>query len=150
MSEIDFVHEVTVRPAFDRRAPEPSKNYGVHGVEFVFWCRDRDLPTAYVVFRLSSSWMLPQVYEWWATLRPPTWDDAQLEGMVLATHWIVPESMAGPGARECSDNPGMWCDGGAGYHDGDELARILLEGGTDALWPAMESRFRELVKPNLS
>lgn len=56
--ENDLEKIIQFDPAWDRRDPRPSKNYGVHGVEINFILRG---PHGATSFRLFTHWMLPHV-----------------------------------------------------------------------------------------
>jgi hypothetical protein len=53
-----FERQVTFRAAYDRRDPDPGKNYGVHGVEIRFVLIG---PKGAAQFLLYTNWMLPHV-----------------------------------------------------------------------------------------
>lgn len=45
-------------PAYDRRHPDPDKNYGIHGVEMAFYLRG---PKGAIQFKVYTAWQLPHV-----------------------------------------------------------------------------------------
>lgn len=45
-------------PAYDKRSPEPSKNYGIHGMDLIFSVKRESIA---VTWRLFSNWHLPHV-----------------------------------------------------------------------------------------
>ena len=49
---------VKLRPAFDKRDPDPSKNYGIHGVELKFALVGEKGATQFLVY---TNWQLPHV-----------------------------------------------------------------------------------------
>lgn len=51
---------IEMRPAYDKRNPDPTKNYGIHGVELVFGVRRGDITVTWV---LITDWMLPSTRE---------------------------------------------------------------------------------------
>ncbi len=55
-----FQKEVRFRPAFDKRDPDPKKNYGIHGVDIVFILKGEHGAAQFV---LSTGWHLPNVHE---------------------------------------------------------------------------------------
>lgn len=59
-----FERIVTFRPAFHRVHKDPSKNYGVHGVEMRMVLRG---PMGATQFLLYTGWMLPETLDWWAS-----------------------------------------------------------------------------------
>lgn len=52
-----FIKTITFEPAYDKRHPDPKKNYGIHGVEILFLLRGALGATQ---FRLSTGWLLPE------------------------------------------------------------------------------------------
>jgi hypothetical protein len=58
MSVSTFHRDVEITAAFDKRNPNPSINYGIHGVEMRFVLRG---PLGAVQFLLYTNWMLPHV-----------------------------------------------------------------------------------------
>ncbi len=46
--------EITMTPAYDKRDPDPSKNYGVHGVNIVYVLKGK---LGAVQFVLYTNWM---------------------------------------------------------------------------------------------
>jgi|SRR3990172_4197865 len=51
---------IEISPAWDKRHPEPNKNYGIHGVEMRFVLKG---PEGAVQFVLYTNWQLPHVQE---------------------------------------------------------------------------------------
>jgi hypothetical protein len=58
MAEERFRKEITFSPAFDKRDPDPQKNYGVHGVEMRWLLHGPDGVVQFLVF---TGWNLPHV-----------------------------------------------------------------------------------------
>lgn len=52
---------VEFSPAYDKRHPEPSKNYGIGGVQIRFVLKGKE---GAVQLLLGTSWYLPHVAEW--------------------------------------------------------------------------------------
>lgn len=57
MSE-QLVHEIIFYPAYDKRAPEPNKNYGIHGVDMRWYVKGDKGAVQFVVY---TNWHLPHV-----------------------------------------------------------------------------------------
>lgn len=51
-------HEWMARPAFDKRSPNPKKNYGIHGLELRYYVKGKK---GAVQFILYTNWQLPHV-----------------------------------------------------------------------------------------
>lgn len=58
MSADVLVREVRFRPAYDKRNPNPSKNYGIHGVDLRMHVKGK---RGAVQFVLYTNWQLPHV-----------------------------------------------------------------------------------------
>lgn len=58
--EEKFRREVIIRPAFDKRHKDPSKNYGVHGCDLCMYLHG---PKATIQFIVYTHWHLPHVQE---------------------------------------------------------------------------------------
>ena len=56
----EFQQITTFAPAFDRRDPDPKKNFGIHGVELRMVLKG---PEGAVQFLLYTNWQLPHVQE---------------------------------------------------------------------------------------
>lgn len=52
------IKEIKFVPAFDRRHSDPSKNYGIHGVDCIFYYGDPEVGV--VQFVLYTNWFLPE------------------------------------------------------------------------------------------
>src|SRR6478752_8982205 len=55
-----FKREITFSPAFDKRNPDPHKNYGIHGVDMRWYVKG---PKGAVQFVVYTGWMLDHVEE---------------------------------------------------------------------------------------
>ena len=55
---IKFERIVFVQPAYDRRNPDPKKNYGIHGAHLVFVLKG---VLGAVEFDIGTNWYLPHV-----------------------------------------------------------------------------------------
>lgn len=142
---MNFDRIVTFRPAFDRRDPDPSKNYGIHGVELRMVLRGERGATQFLLY---TNWHLPHVTE-------ELWRDRPLDVLRhvvspmpadLGHHWPTPtnEYEAEHGPRDCDILPGGKC-----FYDGSGLAaervyeRLLREGDA-GVWAELEGYYRTL------
>jgi hypothetical protein len=53
-----LTRDFAITPAYDKRAADPNKNYGVHGCEFRFYVKGERGAIQFVVY---SHWHLPHV-----------------------------------------------------------------------------------------
>src|SRR5215813_5387513 len=51
-----------IRPAFDKRDPDPKKDYGIHGAEMLFLVKGEKGAVQFVIY---TNWMLPHVQKEW-------------------------------------------------------------------------------------
>lgn len=143
-----FERIVRFLPAFDRRNPNPSKNYGIHGVTLQFFLKG---PKGTIQFVVFTNWQLPHVEKE---------HDARCDGSYcfrkpmaadIGYHSPVPLY---EGQEPITDK----CEwtGGVCYYDGSTLCaepifERLLREGDDGVWAALEewyhSRFEEKEAP---
>jgi hypothetical protein len=127
---------IEITPAFDRRHADPSKNYGVHGCDLRMVVKGKKGAMQFVLY---TGWMLPHVAEEFTSkgfrMEPLPAD--------VGYHSPVPmyENQAPMG--ECPFVDGHIC-----YYDGSGLYaekafKVLLEGGSDALWKFLENEYVE-------
>jgi len=142
---------VEFSPAFDKRDPNPRKDYGVHGVELLMLVLGEK---GAIQFKLITNWMLPhvQIEQDERTLQKAhtgLLDKYDLSALYhpmpadLGYHSKVPiyEDQE-PLTDDCK-----WT-GGVCYYDGSGLNaepvfELLLTKGSDAVWKLLEERYYE-------
>lgn len=119
MSDLVFERLVEFQPAFDRRNPDPAKDYGIHGVELRMVLKG---PQGAVQFLLYTNWQLPHVTEQTLTTCLTTRQNRiSLQTHFLPIpadlgyHWCTPHYKDQP-LRECP-----YVAGGQCYYDGSGL-----------------------------
>ena len=137
MSDLQRIFKVV--PAFNKRHPDPSKNYRIGAVKLCFAVRG--LKGA-VDVTFGTDWYLPE-------------DQIRLRensNLLLMFKRVLPEGW-GVGCHSLVSMPrGMeWTecelvDGGKCYYDSsscraDEWVKPFLVGGTDWLWPHLEAEY---------
>lgn len=141
----NFEKIVTFRAAFDRRDPDPKKNYGIHGVEMRMVLRG---PLGATQFLLYTGWMLPHVTE--ETWEKHAHDPYRLRLFTKPNpadrgyHWLTPQ-YEGAEMRDCDLLPGGKC-----YYDGsslnaDETFQLLLTEGDAGVWKDLEDFYNQLA-----
>lgn len=133
--------KIEFSPAFDKRHPEPRKNYGIHGVEMKWYLIGELGSVQFVVY---TNWQLPHVRE----QGRKSWRDPCLfepRAYDLGYHSPKPmyegqTAMCGPGEchvlpKDCS------C-----YYDGSSLNcepvfETLIREGHDACWKELEDYY---------
>jgi len=136
------VRIVEVSPAFDRRDPDPSKNYGIHGAEIKFILKG---PAGAAQFVICTNWMLPHVQKEIGPRKGWTTYCAVPMGADVGYHSPVPmyEDQE-PIAEECP-----YLDGRPCYYDGsglraEELLERMIEEGDSAVWRELERVYSDL------
>jgi len=134
-----FTRNLTFSPAFDKRNPSPSKNYGIHGVEMRFLLMG---PLGAVQFVLYTNWHLPHVEK--EMMEKPV--DAIgyhcSRPMPADLGYHSPKPMyKGQEEFDCDLLPGGKC-----YCDGSGLNAIpvfdiLVSEGEEALWKKLEDYY---------
>lgn len=142
----EFKKEVHVRPAFDKRDDDPKKDYGIHGAELAFYLIGEKGVIQFVIY---TNWMLPHVQEEMDT-KP------LLNGSPYMFHKPLPADIGyhSPkpiyeGQEPIHDNYHLI--GGECYYDGsglmaEDVFRIMIEGGSDAMWADMERRYNDIFE----
>ncbi len=134
-------------PAFDKRNPDPNKNYGVHGVEIRFVLKG---PLGATQFVLLTNWQLPHVQEEFDARRDWGPDGHFLKPFPTDLGYHSPKPMYD--GQEPMKGPCQYVDGGVCYYDGSSLAaddvfKRLLAEGTSGVWNVLEETYNERFTP---
>lgn len=134
-----FEKIVNVKPAYDKRNPNPAKNFGIGACKIRFILKG---PKGAVQFQIGTDWYLPHVQK-------------ELEGRVRSLNGVNPEGLdVGYHAYEpqYDGQISMGCcevlDGKECYYDGsglwaDELVPKFIAGGTEWLWKELEKIYMD-------
>lgn len=155
--EVDeFEQWIEMDAAFDKRHDDPTKNYGIHGVDMRFYLRG---PKGAVQFVLFTNWQLPHVTQELA-VRHVAEIQAGGSGHVKPVDILRIHSNPLPADLGChayepqyDDQERMEsCDilldaPGGCYYDGSGLAasevyKRLLEEGSDGVWAALKDCYK--------
>ena len=124
--------------AYDKRDPDPNKNYGIHGVNIRFVYKGEKGATQFVLY---TNWHLPHVTE------------EQRKNMSRDKHFLFEPLPADLGYHsptpQYEGQTQMECDlldGGVCYYDGSGLQaervyKRLLEEGEDGVWAELEDEY---------
>lgn len=128
---------VLTTPAFDRRNTDPSKNYGIHGMELRYVLKGVKGATQFLVF---TNIQLPHVHEE-RVGRPVSSIDYPM-GADIGYHAMQPQYAGQEKMTKCA-----FVDGGC-YYDGSGLAAtefipLWVSGGDEAVWPMLEDKYIE-------
>ncbi len=141
MSE-KFEKIIKTRPPFDKRDPDPKKNYGIHGMDIWFILKG---PSGAVQFAMSAGVYLDHVAD--ELLAREDWRS----GSTFAKFMAIDLGYHSPTPRY-EDQPSMDCElleGGKCYYDGSGLnaepvLALYLEGGDDAVWSRLEAYYHDV------
>jgi hypothetical protein len=137
---------ILFEPAFDRRHPDPSRNYGIHGVEMRFALKG---PEGASVFTIYTNWQLPEVTKE-LDARPVSTPFPHLLCRPMAAdlgyHRLTP-AYEGQDALtdDCEFLGGRTC-----YYDGSGLQaqdvfETMLREGDAAVWRELEAFYRRKI-----
>ena len=125
-------------PAWDKRSDDPSKNYGVHGMELRFVLKGPQGATQFVVY---TNWMLPHL----------RYGHKKIDGFLaeplpadLGYHALVPQYEGQERSGPCKFLDGRPC-----YYDGSGLRaqgvfdKFVAE-GEDSVWKVLEQCLADL------
>lgn len=131
MAKMERITEFT--PAWDRRDPDPNKNYGIHGVELRMVLKGK---LGAVQFVLYTNWYLPHIQKELSIDSPIPAD--------LGYHSPTPKYSDQPARDNCP-----YLDGAPCYYDGSGLNAqriydVLLTKGSDGVWKELEDYYIEL------
>ena len=137
----DLERIIRFYPAYDKRHPAPSKNYGIHGVNLLFVLKGKEGAVQFLIF---TNWHLSHVQKEL---------DAKLDSQFphLSCHPLPADlgyhspKPTYDGQTVCFDSC-EWLDGQPCYYDGSGLAaekiyNILVEKGDEAVWKELEKYY---------
>jgi len=127
-----FERRVEINPAYDKRHPDPAKNYGIHGVDICFVLKGSE---GAVQFVLYTGWQLPSIVD---RFRDPMPVD-------LGYHSPVPHYEGQMVIAESCE----LVDGKPCYYDGstlnaDPVFDALTREGEKGVWDRLEAYYGEL------
>lgn len=132
-------------PAYDKRNPDPHKNYGIHGAELLMVLKGDKGAVEFVVY---THWHLPHVQE--ELIRNIK------DSLDVRCSFVPMPSNLGYHSKEkryydqemASETCG-YCDGEPCYCDGtslgsEEAFKILVKEGSDGAWEFLEKYYIEI------
>jgi hypothetical protein len=134
---------VEVTGAFDKRHPDPNKNYGIHGMNLRFVLKGAEGAVQFLVY---TQMHLPHVHEELYHRRKPNeaWMAAPM-GADIGYHARVPHYEGQSIVQESCPH----LDGAPCYYDGtslgaEEFMPEFLAGGSDAVWAMLAQRYESV------
>ena len=124
--------EIVFAPAYDKRSPIPSQNYGIGSVDMRWYVKG---PKGIIQFCLSTGWLLPEV------AREP--GRTAIKPLAYDLGYHSPKPLY-KGQELLEENCEML--GGPCYYDGsslmaDEAFAILAREGGESLWRYLEGQY---------
>jgi len=140
-------------PAFDKRDPNLSKNYGIHGVELRMVLKG---DKGAVQFVLYTHWMLPHVTQEFDNRILQEAKDGKLNDVSLRCQYRPSPADLGYHSPipmyEGQDICGESCeylDGKPCYYDGsglnaERIYQVLLKEGSNGVWRELEGYYKDI------
>jgi hypothetical protein len=130
--------QVDFSPAFDRRDPNPSKNYGIHGVDMRMYLIGDSGAVQFVLF---TNWYLPHVQDELIAR-------GRLTGPVPADLGYHSKRPMYEGHETSGDCNVIGCNC---YYDGsglnaERIMDVLLREGGDAVWRELKAYYEDVFK----
>jgi hypothetical protein len=126
-------------PAFDKRDPNPSKNYGIHGVDLMFILKGE---LGAITFNVFTNWQLPHVTE---EFRPKMLPDKYFlfepKGADISYHSPTPKWEGQTKRDNCPYLDGKPCYNDGSALDAEPIFNILLYSGSDGVWSELKERY---------
>ena len=139
---MSFERVIKFRPAFDKRHPDASKNYGINGMELQFYLKG---PKGAIQFILGTGMQLKHVKK-----------EHELKG--YSGGWMAYDiGYHSPVPRYEGQTPMdvncEWTGDEKCYYDGsslqaDEIAERFIAEGEDYLWPELERQYKMRLEDN--
>ncbi len=131
-----FQRIVEFEAAFDKRDPDPNKDYGIHGVTLRMVLKG---PLGAIQFVVYTNWHLPHIDR-------SGWPQHMCDPMPADLGYHSPHAMY-EGQTQTDNCP--WLDGKPCFYDGsglqaDPIFALLVEKGGEAVWKELERRYRGL------
>lgn len=128
---------IEISPAFDKRHKDPSKDYGIHACDLRMVLKGE---LGAMQFVLYTGWYLPHVVEELSR------KGGLLKPLPADVGYHSPKPMYD--GQEAIQDECPYLDGKPCYYDGsglyaDTAFKVLLKGGSDALWKFLEKEYVE-------
>lgn len=132
--------EILFHPAWDKRNPDSSKDYGIHCVELIFILKGEK---GAVNFTLYTNWYLPKnrdnlvkndrLFKYWREPMPAD----------LGCHSLVPQYEGHSSIPNCKilDNKDCYYDGST--LNAEPVFETLIAEGSDGVWKELEEYYKQ-------
>jgi hypothetical protein len=146
-------HIIQIRPAFDKRSPDPNKDYGIHGVELHFIVKG---PSGAVQFVIYTNWHLPHVHQELVNkCNPVTPYGRHCSLAPMAAHVGYHSPIAMYKGQKSLTSSCPYTGGRKCYSDGSSLNaeqyfNILVAEGHESLWKSLDKYYRDTFEEKRS
>lgn len=148
----EFTHEIKILPSYDHR-DDPNDHRGAGGAELVLILRG---PLGAIVAKVNTGWVTrPLIGHYMPGLkrqnrRDKPGVDARLtdvypSGAYVGSHSYVPRDNCTDANGPCDWLGGAVCYGDGSYTMADEILRLLIEQGSDAVFTRLEELYRSWI-----
>lgn len=142
-------------PAFDKRNPDPNKNYGIHGVDLKMVLKGDKGAVQFVLF---TNWQLPHVIQEFDKKVLQDAAKGKLDDISIRCWYHPMPADLGyhsytplyEGQDICTESC-EYLDGKPCYYDGsglnaERIYEVLLREGSDGVWGKLEDFYKELFE----
>lgn len=121
-----FIREMHIAPAYDKRHPDPKKNYGIHSAHIYFSVKNEE--NEGLTFSVATGWMLPGI------------SDSERMAFGVDIHRKIPPYSDSYCQKNCQITGGDCYSDGSGIL-GDDFLKTLIAEGSEGLFKRMEEQF---------
>jgi hypothetical protein len=135
-------HKVFFSPAFDKRDPNPSKNYGIGSVRIHFFVKGEK---GGIEWTVSTGMFLKKTHAEWLINFPKS-EEGDGIGHEIAYHAKKKQHEGQEKHNgDCTLTDLPYCYNDAGFCAGGELYEKFVEQGEEIVWKTLEEWHRELI-----
>ena len=137
MRDKKFERITKVRLPFDKRDPDPKKNYGIHGLDIWFILKGKK---GAVQFGVTVNVYLPHV-----NTRPGRGDIGAFSGFDVGYHAMEPQFEGQTAMGNCEICSPCYCDGSSlrAAEWAKEVFSVRGENPEKLIWEKLESEYRD-------
>lgn len=139
--------EIIFNPAWDERSDNPSENYGIHGVNMCWYVKGERCAVQFIVY---TNWHLPHVEKELDSEHNSQFPHLHChpQPVDVGYHSPIPMYEEQTSLREnCEFTKGNCYYGGRNL-DAQELFKLLVEKGSEAVWVKLEEEFVKMFGAN--
>lgn len=132
-----FKKRIFIRPAFDKRDTDPSKNYGIHGADMIFTLIGEKGAVSFVLY---TNWHLPHVVEEFH--RKPDHIICKPLPADIGYHSPYPMYEGQKSRNGCCEYIGVPCYSDGSASNSDAYYEALISRGSKGLWKKMKLYYK--------